>query len=135
MPSTHERNVTGIKAHAQEKSQDAKRKVDEAIQQLLRNKEPITFHRVATLSGVAKSYLYTNSEVRDRIEVLRQAQSKADSGQRENQGRSAASRDVLLAAKDRRIQELEAANRRLEAEKRQLQERLKVALGKVYEQR
>lgn len=135
MPSTHERNVTGIKAHAQEKSQDAKRKVDEAIQQLLRNKESVTFHRVATMSGVAKSYLYTNPEVRDRIEVLRQQQSKADSVQRDNKGRSAASRDVLLAAKDRRIQELEAANRRLEAEKRQLQERLKVALGKVYEQR
>jgi FtsZ-binding cell division protein ZapB len=57
-----------------------------------------------------------------------------DPGQQVSQGRSTASRDVLLAAKDRRIQELEAANRRLEAEKRQLQERLKVALGKVYEQ-
>lgn len=134
MPSNHERNVTGIKAHAQEKSQDAKRRVDEAIQQLLRKQEPITFHRVATISGVAKSYLYTHPEVRDRIEVLRQQQAKADAGQRGNQGRSAASRDVLLAAKDRRIQELEAANRRLEAEKRQLKERLQVALGKLYEQ-
>jgi len=135
MPSTHERNVTGIKAHAQEKSQNTKRKVDEAIQQLLRKQEPITFHGVATVSGVAKSYLYTNPEVRERIEVLRQAQSKADSGQRVNQGRSAASRDVLLAAKDRRIKELEAANRRLEAEKRQLKEQLQVARGKLYEQR
>ena len=135
MTSTHERNVAGIKAHAQEKSRDTKRKVDEAIQQLLKKKEPITFHRVATVSGVAKSYLYTRLEVRERIEALRKQQGKEEPGQRGSQGRSTASRDVVLAAKDRRIQELEAANRRLEAEKRQLQERLKVALGKVYEQR
>ena len=102
--------------------------MDEAIQQLLKQKEPITFHRVATVSGVAKSYLYTCPEVRERIEALRQQHAQTERGQQVSQGRTSASRDVLLAAKDKRIKDLEAENRRLK-------DQLKVALGKIYEQR
>jgi hypothetical protein len=127
MTDTHIRNVAGITAHAHEKSQKTKRKVDVAIRQLVKSNEHITFNRVAALSGVSKSYLYTRTEVRERIESLRQQQIRRISAQRVTLTRSQASRDVLLVAKDRRIKELEAENRRLK-------EQLKVALGKIYEQ-
>lgn len=127
MTSIHERNTEGIRAHAQEKSQKTKRKVDEAIRELLQGDEQITFGRIATLSGVSRSYLYTHTEVRERVEALRQQQAGRIIAQRASQTRTAASRDVLLIAKDRRIKELEAENRRLKNQ-------LKVALGKIYEQ-
>jgi hypothetical protein len=127
MTRIHDRNTEGIRAHAQEKSQHTKRKVDEAIRELLKSDEQFTFGRIATLSGVSRSYLYTHTEVRERIETLRQQQAGRIIAQRTSQPRTAAGRDILLIAKDRRIKELEAENRRLK-------DQLKVALGKIYEQ-
>jgi translation elongation factor EF-Ts len=126
--STHTRNIAGITAYAQEKRQRTKRTVDEPIRQLVKSNENITFNRVAILSGVSKSYLYTCAEVRERIESLREQQTGQTTAQRVMQLRTATGRDVLLVAKDRPIKELEAENQRLKAQ-------LKVALGKIYEQR
>jgi hypothetical protein len=65
--------------------------------------ESITFTLVAILSGVSKSYLYTCTEVRERIESLREQQTGQMIAQRATQVRTAAGRDNLLVAKDRRI--------------------------------
>jgi Family of unknown function (DUF6262) len=135
-PAMHRRNVTGLRRHAQDKRREALRRVDQAIQDLLRRGDPVSFHRLAVLAGVSKSYLYTRRELRERIEALRQQQQAGRldalaAGRRlDGRGepsRSDAAKDVLLAAKERRIQVLEAENRRLQME-------LRVALGKLYAQ-
>jgi len=73
-------------------------------------------------------YLYSQPLLRERIEALReQEQTHALRQQRTSpQGKTDASKDLVILAKDRRIKELEAENRRLKEE-------LKGALGKAYD--
>lgn len=136
MATTHPRNVTGLQQHAQDKRRQAQRRVDSAIQDLLKRGEPVTFFRIAALADVSKSYLYTCREIRERIEALRQQEQVRHhealvaarlGGPGGAPSRSDAAKDVLLAAKERRIHALEAENRRLQAE-------LRIALGKLYAQ-
>ena|SRR2546429_8814596 len=124
---TWKRNVEGMKDHAQHRSQEARNRVDRAITTLVREHKPINFNTVAQAAGVTKSYLYTQSDVRARIEALRTSQN-TPRHQRQSvpYERTDASKDMLLAAKDRRIKALEEENCRLK-------EDLKKALGKVYE--
>jgi len=80
---------------------------------------------------VTKSYLYAHQDVRERIEALRtqQGQERFErqwTERQQHQTRTDKTKDVLLAAKDRRIKELEVENRKLK-------EDLKVAYGKLYE--
>lgn len=124
---TWERNVEGMKHHAQSRSQEARHRVDQAITRLLRENRPVNFNTVAQEAHVTKSYLYTQSDIRARIEALR-ASSVSPKRPRSplSHERTEASKDLLLAAKDRRIKALEEENSRLK-------EDLKKALGKLYE--
>lgn len=108
---TWNRNVEGMKDHAQHRSQEARNRVDRAITTLVREQKPINFNTVAQAAGVTKSYLYTQSDVRARIEALRTSQATTDRPHSSTiQKRTDASRNVLLAAKDRRIKALEEEN-------------------------
>jgi hypothetical protein len=124
---TWERNVEGMKNHAQRRSQEARSRVDQAIARLLRENKPMNFNTVAQEAHVTKSYLYTQSDIRARIESLRASpvpprQPRSPFAHE----RTKASKDLLLAAKDRRIKALGEENSRLK-------EDLKKALGKLYE--
>ena|SRR5450631_3811228 len=121
------RNVEGMKDHAQRRSQEARERVDQAITMLVRERKSINFNTVARSAGVTKSYLYTQSDVRARIEALRTSQvTPVHSRQVIAHERTDASKDLLLAAKDRRMKALEEENRQLKAE-------LKKALGSMYD--
>ncbi len=92
----------------------------------------MNFNTVAKAANVTKSYLYAHQDVRERIEALRtqQGQERIErqwAERQQHQARTDKTKDVLLAAKDRRIKALEAENRKLKEE-------LKVARGKLYEQ-
>lgn len=89
--------------------------------------KPVNFNTVAQAAGVTKSYLYTQSDLRARIEALRlsSVSPKRPCSPLAHE-RTEASKDLLLAAKDRRIKALEEENSRLK-------EDLKKALGKLYE--
>ncbi len=81
---------------------------------------------------MTKSYLYAHQDVRERVEALRtqQGQERIErhwTERQQHQERTDKTKDVLLAAKDRGIKELEAENRKLK-------EDLKVAYGKLYQQ-
>lgn len=125
-------NIRGLVAHAQRKSAEAQQRVHQAIDQLLREQHTVNFNTVAKAANVTKSYLYAHEDVRERIEALRTQQSQERikqqwSERQQHQTRTDRTKDVLLAAKDRRIKALEAENR-------QLKEELKSAYGKLYEQ-
>lgn len=127
------RNSAGLLQYARHKQEDTRRRVDQALQEVVSRQEPASFHRIAALAGVSRSYLYSEPDIRSRIEALRQREDLHPANMDARQTRSHASqrsdagKDVLLVAKERRIHALEAENRRLKEE-------LRVALGKLYAQ-
>jgi hypothetical protein len=126
---TWERNTTGMTAHAQKRKEQKRKGVEDAITARLREQKPINFNTVAKAAAVSKAYLYSQPDLRDRIEALRQQGVEQAVRERitRSTGKTDASRDLVILAKDRRIKELEAENRKL-------QQQLKVALSKAYDQ-
>lgn len=123
------RNTAGLTAHAKIRKEQKRKGVEETITALIREQKPIHFHTVAKAAMVSKAYLYGQQDIRERIEALRQQSMEQMVRTRAAQspGKTDASRDLVILAKDRRIKELEAENQ-------QLQQHLKVALAKAYEQ-
>ena len=126
MSGTHERNTDGLVNHAHCKSQKSAQKVDEAIKRLIKNQEKINFNSVSTESGVSKAYLYTHLDIRERIETLRKQQEGLPSPKQVKREMTDASKDVVIAAKNKRIKELEEENRLLKQELQKLR-------GKIYD--
>lgn len=123
------RNTTGLAAHAKIRKEYKRQGVEEAIAMLLREQKPVNFNIVAKAACVSKAYLYSQSDLRERIETLRQQGVEQMVRERVNSSHSKtdASRDLVIFAKDRRIKELEAENQKL-------QQQLKGALVKAYDQ-
>ena len=134
---TFKPNTRGLLDHAQQKSQETHQRVQHVIDQLLRGHQTVNFNSVAQAAKVTKSYLYTHPDLRERIEVLRsqkdQARKQLQHTPNQPVSRTDKSKEVLIAAKERRIKELEERNSKLEQENRRLKEELKQAYGKLYE--
>lgn len=123
------RNTAGLVAHTQNRKEQKRQGVEEAIAVLLREQKPVNFNTVAKAATVSKAYLYSQPDLRERIEALRQQgveQSVRERAPR-SPGKTDAGRDLVILAKDRRIKELEAENLKL-------QRQLKTALAKAYDQ-
>jgi hypothetical protein len=126
---TWERNTSGMVAHAHRRKEEKRLRVDEVITRLVRERQTINFNAVAIAAGVSKAYLYSHPDLRQRIEALRQQEMEQAIRGRVDRlatGKTDASKDLVILAKDRRIKELEAENRKL-------QQQLKIALGKAYD--
>jgi hypothetical protein len=111
------RNTTGLQVSAKRRAESARLRVDDAIAALLR--EPshrINFNSVAAAAGVAKAYLYKEPVLRDRIDLLRRQQDESRRQLAPIRERTEASTRLLVAAKDRRIRELETRVKQLEVE-------------------
>jgi hypothetical protein len=123
------RNTTGMVAHAQKRKEQKRKGVEDTITALLREQKPINFNTVAKAAGVSKAYLYSQRDIRERIEALRQQVMEQAVHERATHplGKTDASRDLIILAKDRRIKELEAENQKLKLQ-------LKVALANAYDQ-
>ncbi len=126
MAGTHERNTDGLVNNAHRKSEKTVEKVDEAIQRLIKNKGKVNFNSVSEESGVSKAYLYTHPDIRERIETLRKQQEGLSSPKQVKREMTDASKDVVIAAKNKRIKELEEENRLLKQELQKLR-------GKLYD--
>lgn len=122
------RNTAGLTAHAQNRKAQKRKSVEDAVTRLLKEQKTVNFNTVAKAAGVSKAYLYSQSDLRERIEALRQQTLEQMMSERvaHSPGKTTASRDLVILAKDRRIKELERENR-------ELQQQLKVALGKAYD--
>ena len=94
-------------------------KVDKAIQRLIKAQKPINFNSVANESGVTKKTLYDNKYIRERIENLRRQQSQVKREMNDN------NKDAIIASLKRKI-------KRLEEEKKELKEQLKVNYADIY---
>ena len=126
MLSNHPRNTDGLKAYSKKKQLETTEKVDEAIKLLIKEKGSLNFSSVSERSGVSKAYLYQHQDHRERIEALRKQQQGLPSRKHIKSEMSDSSKDVLLAAKNKRI-------RVLEDEVKRFKEQLKRLGGELYD--
>ena len=125
---TWERDTSGLMAHAKSRKEAKLKQVDDAIATLLREHQVVNFNTVAKAAGVSKVYLYNQPLLRERIDALREQERTHALRQQitHTHGKTDASKDLVILAKDRRIKELELENRRLKEE-------LQGALSKAYD--
>ena len=126
---TWKRNTAAMTAYAKSRKEHKRNGVEDAITTLLREQKPVNFNTVARTAAVSKAYLYSQPDLRERIEALRQQGVEQMVRDRTTRvpGKTDASRDLVILAKDRRIKALEAEIRQLKKEQQQ-------ALGKAYDQ-
>lgn len=123
--SVNKDKTIGLKKFAAEKVKIAEEKVDKAIRELSLNGSTINFNSVASLSGVSKSFLYNNDSLRNRIEVLRNQQINREINKKAKSDKTSKAKDIIIAAKDKKIRELEVENKKLK-------EQLEILRGKIY---
>jgi hypothetical protein len=121
----NQRNTEGLRLNAQKKRKESFDRVDKGIQELIRSKQRINFNTVAAASGVSKAFLYKESEVKARIEHLRQ-QHGGNSRIPLEQRASDASKDAVIKTLKERIKALSERVRALEHQNA-------VAYGKIAE--
>ena len=119
------RNTAGLLARAASKATDARRRAEHAIEGLVVERQPVSFSAVAERAKVSKTYLYSDADLRKRIEGLRQRARIRTAQQRQVRVQTDASLKVIIAAKDRQIALLRARVKQLERE-------LALARGQLY---
>lgn len=119
-------STKGLKEYAKNKSKVTLEKVDKAIRELSLTEQKINFNSVCNLSGVSKTFLYNNEDIKKRIDELRQKQTSKVMNQRAKYDKTSKSKDIIIMAKDKKIKELEDENKKLK-------EQLEVLRGKLYE--
>ncbi|NFJ83868.1 transposase [Clostridium botulinum] len=119
-------STKGLKEYAKNKSKTTIEKVDKAIRELSLTEQKINFNSVSQLSGVSKTFLYNNEDVKKRIEELRNKQTSKTMNQRAKYDKTSKSKDIIIMAKDKKIKELEEENKKLK-------EQLEILRGKLYE--
>lgn len=118
-------NTKGLKEYAQNKTKITLEKVDKAIRELSLGEQKINFNSVSNLSGVSKTFLYNNSEIKKRVEELRDKQTEKVIRQRIKYDKTDKSKDIIIIAKDKKIKELQDENKKLK-------EQLEILRGKLY---
>lgn len=119
-------STKGLKEYAKQKTQLTLEKVDNAIRELSLTEQKLNFNSVSQLSGVSKTFLYNNENIKKRIEELRDKQTSRTMNQRAKYDKTAKSKDIIIMAKDKKIRELEEVNKKLK-------EQIQVIRGKLYE--
>lgn len=109
-------NTKHLEASWQKRSNDAKEKSLKAIDKLKLKNEPINFSSVHKKSGVSKHFLYKDEEIRSIIENNRKTEKIKDAIYHEKYDKTAKSKDVIIKAKDKYIEKLEADNQKLHKE-------------------
>jgi hypothetical protein len=119
-------NTKGLEKYAKEKTKVTLEKVNKAIRELSLNGDKVNFNSVSQTSGVSKTFLYNNIEVKNRIEELREKQVSREMNQRAKYDKTAKAKDIIIMAKDKKIKELQKENKKLK-------EQIEILRGKLYE--
>ncbi|MBU5310405.1 transposase [Tissierella carlieri] len=122
--SSYDRKEHLNQLHAQRRA-DTQRKVDESIKRLIKINKNINFNSVANESGVSKATLYSNLNIRERIETLRRQQSQVPTPKQVKREMDDNNKDAIIASLKRKIKKLEEENE-------QLKEQLKISYGDIY---
>jgi hypothetical protein len=127
MTQSWERNIDGLRTHAQQKAVDTAHRAEAAIARLLKEQRPVNFKTVAETAGISTAWLYGNETLKLRIMHLRVQQVPAVQVKiPPREQASSASKDAMIAALRQRVKKLEEENGML---KRQVE----VANGLLYQ--
>ena len=107
---------SGLQRSNTERTRKAREKALQAINSLRDKGEQVNFSTVAQRSGISRHFLYEDAETRKTIEEHRKNDVNNEINKRTKFDKTSKSKDVIIAAKDRRIAKLEEENRRLRAE-------------------
>lgn len=125
MTQQAKRNIEGLRMSAQQKANNTRRRAEEAIALLLKERRPINFNTVAQTAQISTAWLYANEDMKQRIIHLRsqqgpKAQIKIPLGEQA----SNTSKDAMIAALQKRVRE------QVE-EIKELKRQLEVAYGQL----
>lgn len=109
-------SMKGIEAYRRKQEEDAREKAEKAIVELQFKGKAINFNSVSKQSGVSKTFLYGNEQMKERIEQFRQKAVNKEINKRAKYDKTAKSKDVIIKAKEKRIVKLEEENRKLKVE-------------------
>lgn len=102
-------------------------KVDSAIQRLIKSHSCINFNSVSNESGVTKKTLYSNENIRERIEALRYQQSQVPTPAQIKREMNDNNKDALIASLKRKVKKLEEENK-------ELKQQIKINYAEIYKQ-
>jgi len=108
--------MKGLAESDRKRTEETKAKALDAINQLIVSGENVNFNSVYRHSGISKSFLYKDKEIRTRIEEQRACDVNNEINKRAKYDKTSRSKDVIIEAKDKRIAKLEAENRKLRVE-------------------
>ncbi len=126
MPQSWERNIDGLRAHAQQKAIDTAHRAEAAIAHLLKEQRPVNFKTVAETAGISTAWLYGHEVLKQRIMHLRMQQPSVQVKIPQREQASSASKDAMIAALRQRVQKLEKENR-------DLKQQVEIASGLLYQ--
>ena len=109
----HERNVEGLRQNAQKKRQEAISRTEEGIKQLVKEGRSVNFKTVAEVADVSTAWLYKESEIKTRIEYLREQGGDKKKSVHAQQKATEASKDAKYQALKQGLEQVEAENRGL----------------------
>ncbi|WP_175638434.1 DUF6262 family protein [Metabacillus schmidteae] len=118
-------NTEPLLRSIEDKKQKAKQKVESTIKEMIKQKEKINFNSVSAKSGVSKPFLYKYSEIRSRIEILRNQEEKLDSPNQVKRNMTEDSKVVIIASLRKKVKHLEEENKKLK-------DQLKVDWAEIY---
>lgn len=129
------KNIDGLLSYSSARNQETMKKVGDAIERLKRSKsKPINFRTVAEESGVAKTTLYNNAVIKERIMSLRSIKRSPLSQEEKESGRSC---HAVIRQLNEEVRQLQTDKKNLIAQLVEMEvlrdenERLKHALEKV----
>ena len=109
-------SMKGIVTYRRKQEEDAREKADKAIVELRFMGKAINFNSVSKQSGVSKSFLYGDEQIKERIDRLREKTVNKEMNKRAKYDKTAKSQDVVIEAKEKRIAKIEEENRKLKVE-------------------
>ncbi len=109
-------SMKGIVDHRRKQEKDAREKAENAIVELRFMGKAINFNSVSKQSGVSKSFLYGDEQMKEQIEQLREKTVNKEMNKRAKYDKTAKSKGVVIEAKEKHIVKLEEENRKLKVE-------------------
>lgn len=111
--ANHDPKIQQLVEFNKRKTELTQKKVEQAIKDLIKNKQSINFNSVSKTSGVSKSFLYSNSGLKDRITYLREQEKGLPSRKKVKNNMSDKSKDVIIESLKQKITKLERENSEL----------------------
>ncbi|WP_042678823.1 DUF6262 family protein [Anaerosalibacter massiliensis] len=122
--SNYDRKEHLKQLHAERRA-NTRKKVDEAIQRLIKANKAINFNSVAQEAGVTKATSYNNADIRESIETLRHQQSQVPTPAQVKREMDKNNKDAIIASLKRKIKKLEEENK-------QLRKQVKISYADIY---